>query len=231
MDSDSSCALAKDDQFSNWWLYFQICRSRKLKVHSYSEVETHFTSTKELNGWLSDAVGAKQLLGVNRGRKLHWWNLCFHENQDRHEQLEPFREQLRQNRHLLIVYHLFHKCDENFRQLKFHHSSGVVFVKGTRISRLSTQFSLQCLVITQESIGKNSSVAISEHLLIVEMKCKGRIFLPRFFHRLLHNVTARNLWSKFPEWGSWIFLHKIFHIFHHFFSSFWIHFCSILFLD
>ena len=53
--SDLGCALAIDDQFSGWWLGLQIYYSRKLRLHSCSEVESHLASTKGPNDCLSDA--------------------------------------------------------------------------------------------------------------------------------------------------------------------------------
>ena len=163
-----------DDQFSGWWLKFQICRSRKLKLHPCSEVEPHLAITKELNDWLSDAVEAKHLFGANWGRKLHWLKPCFHGDQERHEEL-------RRSSSPFCFYHSFCKCDENFCQSKLRHSSGVAFGEGKRIVRLYTQFSRWCLVIAQESIGKNSCVGIFEHLSMVELKCNVRFFCEDFF--------------------------------------------------
>ena len=144
--------------------------------------EPHFASTKGLNDWLSDAVEAKQLLEANWGRKLHWLKHCFHKDQEKHEQLKPFREQLRR-RSLLShrFYHLFHKWDEGFSQPKLYPSSGVAFGECKRIFRLSAQFSRRSLVIAQDSIGKIFSVVISEHLSMVELKCNGRIFCQDIF--------------------------------------------------
>ena len=94
--------------------YLQIFRSRKLNLHSCSEVEPYLASTQEVNNWLSDASGAKQLLLANWGRKLHWLKPCFHEDQERREQLELFREQLRRRSSPHRFYHSFHTCYECF---------------------------------------------------------------------------------------------------------------------
>ena len=89
----------------------QICRSRNLKLHSCTEVKPHLASTK----WLSDAVGAKQLLRANWGGKLYWLKPCFHKDYERHAQLKPFREQLqRRSSPSHRFYHSFYKCDEGF---------------------------------------------------------------------------------------------------------------------
>ena len=229
-DLDPGRALAIDDQFSGWWLDLQICHSRKLRLHSCSELQPHLASTKGLNDWLSNVVKAKQLREANWVTKLYWLKPCFHEDQERLEQLEPFIEQLRRrlsSSHRF--YHLFHKCDDGFCQPKLHHSSSVAFVESKRIIRLSTRFSRR---LARESISKNSFIVIFEHLSMIELKYNDRIFSKIFSQDSAQwGFSARNLWWRFPERSFWIFLHKIIHIFHRFFSSFWICFCPILFLD
>ena len=108
-DLDSGCLLARNDQFSDWWLALQSLFFKKAKSSFMHWGGPHFASTNGLNDWLSDAVEAKRLLAVNWSRKLHWLKPCFQEDQERHEQLESFRKQLRRrsspsNQSLLFVY-------------------------------------------------------------------------------------------------------------------------------